>query len=258
MINKALALLGAMMALLGLSSCLEMESTISVSQDGSGIVTERIAMGAQMTAMMKMGGAEGGEDPFAQFDEAALKEKESRFGEGVTFDSVKQEEKDGGMVFTVTYKFADVSKLTYEPGLLMDNEEAEEEAEEEKGEELKFEFADGELTVLVPEPDASDFALEDEEMSEEQLVMMAPMMAGLKMSVKLQFEGGIESTNATYTEGNSVTLMSLDFDGLMKNEGGLAAMKKLQVDGREEFAEAVKGVQGVEAEHQAKVSVKLK
>lgn len=257
MIKKALTFMGAMLALLTFSGCLEMESTISVKKDGSGTLTEKISMGAQMVSMMKMGAAQGEEDPFAQFSEEALKEKSSVFGEGVTFSSVTKEEKDGGIIFTVVYDFKDISTVVYEPGALM-NDIAEEEGDEEEEPELKFGFEDGVLTIMTPEPDSSDFALGDDEMSEEEMLMMAPLMAGLQMSVKLHFADGIESSDATYTEGNEVTLMSVDFDDLMKNEGGLEAMKKLQVEGREEFAKAVQEVQGIKMEHRAKSTVKLK
>ncbi|GHC65336.1 hypothetical protein GCM10007100_36360 [Roseibacillus persicicus] len=249
-----MALLGAMVALVGLSGCLEMESTISVKKDGSGTLTEKATFGAQMAAMMKMGaGQEGGEDPFADFSEEKLKEKAAQYGEGVEFVSVSKEDKDGGIVITSIYKFSDINKVTYNPNGMMDDEEV------VPDEELKmFSFKDGELTVTFPNPAEEDFSFGDDEMGEEEMMMAAPMMAGLKITSKLEFEGGIETTNATYRDGNTVTLMSMNFDELMKNEGGLKVMSNLKKGSREDFAKAVKEIKGFEMESQEKVKVKLK
>ena len=53
-------------------------------------------------------------------------------------------------------------------------------------------------------------------------------------------------------------LMSMDMDELLKNEGGLKAMKTLQVENRADFGKAVAKIKGIEMEHQEKVTVKLK
>lgn len=253
MLKKLLALVGAMSALLGLSGCLELESTISVNKDGSGTLTEKAVMGAQMVAMMNMGAAQGGEDPLANFSEESLKKKAATYGEGVEFAGVKKEEKDGGLTVTATFKIADISKFKFSPGSLMaDGEDIEEEAVE------MFAMKDGVLTIMVPDPSEEELAFGDEEMSEEEMMMAAPMMAGFKMSATLVCEGGIESTNATYHEDNSVVLMSMNFDELMKNEGGLAVMKNLKAESREEFAKKVEGIKGLQMESQEKVTVELK
>ncbi|MGJ8726566.1 MAG: hypothetical protein ACSHYB_18625 [Roseibacillus sp.] len=255
MFKKVLALVGAMMALIGLSGCLEMESTISVNKDGSGLLTEKVVMGAQMVAMMGMGATEGGEDPLAKFSEKSLKAKAAKYGEGVEFVEVTKEEKDGGVSFTTVFKFADISTLKFTPGAMM----ADEEDLDDEEEDLKmFSFNDGVLTITTPDPSEEGLGLGDDDMSEEEMAMAAPMFAGFKMSAKMVFEGGIDSTNATYHEGNTINLMSMNFDEMMKNEGGFAAMKKLDVESREAFTAAVKELDGIEMESKEKVTVKLK
>lgn len=258
MLKKLMVLAGAMLALVGLSGCLEMESVISLKKDGSGTITEKVSIGAQMAGMMKMGGGgEGEEDPFADFGEDAGKEKAKTYGEGVEFVSSNKEEKDGGLVFTTVYKFADINTVTYEPGQMMND--GEEEGEEAAEEPVKmFSYKDGVLTIEVPDPAGEDFAMGDDEMGEEEMAMMAPMMAGMKISAKLVVEGGIAETNATYHEGDSITLMAMNFDELLKNEGGLGVMKKLDVEDRAAFTKVVGEVKGFDMESKEKVSVKLK
>lgn len=258
MFKKLMALAGAMLALVGLSGCLEMESVIALKKDGSGTMTETVSIGAQMAGMMQMGGGgEGAEDPFADFGEDAAKEKAKTYGEGVEFVSTKKEEKDGGLTFTTVYKFADINTVVYEPGQMMNNSEEEEEETEEEPVKM-FSYKDGVLTIEVPDPSQEDFAMGDEEMGEEEMAMMAPMMAGMKVTAKLVVEGGIAETNATFRDGDAITLMAMNFDELLKNEGGLGAMKKLDVEDRAAFAKAVSELKGFDMESKEKVSVKLK
>ena len=69
-LRKHFALVGAMMALVGLSGCLEMESTITVNKDGSGQLSEKIVFERHRSwRMMNMGGGADGEDPMAKFSE---------------------------------------------------------------------------------------------------------------------------------------------------------------------------------------------
>jgi hypothetical protein len=253
--TKMVALAGLMLGLFSLSSCVEMESEISVKKDGSGTITENLVLGAQMVSMMEMGAQQAeegeGESPFADFEEEALREKASSYGEGVELASSKQEKKDGKLHVTAVYKFDDVTKLTYAPGKSMNDEEPKEE------EMMTFAMEDDVLTVMVPDPAESDMAMGDDDMSEEQMAQMAPMLAGAKMSSKLVIDGGIAESNATFQDGDSITLMSINFDELLKNEEGMKAMKKLDGETREEVAKAVKEINGVEFETQEKVTVKF-
>ena len=253
MVKKLLTLLGALMALVGLSGCLEMESTISVNKDGSGQLSERVVMSAQMMAMMNMGATEDGADPLAQYSEESLKKKAASYGEGVEFVEVKKEEKDGSMIVTSVYKFADISNLKFNPGSMLSKEE--ELAEKEL---QMFSFEDGVLSIALPDPSKEGLGFGEDEMSEEEMAMAAPMFAGLKVSVTVVFPEGIEATNATYRKDDTVTLMAVDFDKLMGNEGGFAAMNKLKADSREDFEKAVKELDGVDMESQEKVTVTLK
>ena len=192
MIQKIRSLVGAMLVLVVLSGCLEMESVISLKKDGSGTLTETMKMGAQAAMMMQMRPVEGPDNPMARFDEGHLKENAKTMGEGVEFLGVeKTEEADGSLTYVISYKFADISNLVYNTSSFLETEAAPL-AESEK----MFSYQDGELTIAVPEPNQENFAIGNQEIPEEQLAMMAPMMAGMKGSVQIVCEGGIESTNA--------------------------------------------------------------
>lgn len=249
--KKLVTLMGVALALCGLSSCLESDTVISVKKDGSGTVTETVAIGGQALAMMQMGVEGADADPFAQYSEESLKEKASSFGEGTEFVSVKKEEKDGKVIFTSLYKFPDINNFVFSAGSVLGAEE-----EVEDSEKTKFNLKDGVLTVSVPDPSGEDFDLgADDAEAEQQMAMMAPMLAGMRMTAKLVLEDGIKESDATYRDGNTVTLFGLNFDELMKNEGGLKAMKKLNVETREEVAKAITEVKGFEMETKEKVTL---
>lgn len=255
MLKKAVALMGAMLALVGLSSCLEMETVVSVKKDGSGTITENVKIGAQMAGMMAMGAEEGADPLDEQFGEEALKENAKKYGEGVELLSSERGKDDSGKITVqAVYKFADVNKVKLSFGGMMNDEESVEEEEDAP----KLSMKDGVLTIGVPAPDGSDMGFGDEDMTDEQMAMMAPMMAGMKVSMIIKGENGIAETNATYHEGDSVTLFAMEMDEVLKNEGGLKAMKKLEVEGREEFGKAVKEVKGVDIESKETVTIKLK
>lgn len=248
-------LLGAAFALLALSSCLESDTVISVKKDGSGTITETIVIGAQMVAMMQMGGGqEGAEDPFSDYNEENLKKKAATFGEGTEFVSVDRVEKDGKITFTSKYKIADINHFVFSASSVMGGADEEADASEQ----ATFSMEGDVLTISVPDPSGEDLNFGDEEMGEEEMAMAAPMLAGMRMSAKLELADEIKESNATYQEGNSITLFSMNFDELMKNEGGFAAMKKLGAETREEVAKAVTEVQGVEMETKEKVTITFK
>ena len=81
----------------------------------------------------------------------------------------------------------------------------------------------------------------------EELAMAAPMFAGFKMSAKMVFpEGALRIHQCDLSRmDDTVTLMSMDFDKMMENEGGIkASLKKLEADSREDFAAVVKELDG--------------
>ncbi len=74
----------AAIALFGLTSCFQVESTISVKKDGSGTVTEETILGEQMKMMLEMAAAQGGqaEDPMAKMlDKAKAEARAKKMGE---------------------------------------------------------------------------------------------------------------------------------------------------------------------------------
>ncbi|YCM42552.1 hypothetical protein V2O64_14670 [Verrucomicrobiaceae bacterium 227] len=267
------SIVGLAMALV-LSSCFEFETEITVNKDGSGTITEETVFGEQMIGMLEMaaaqggGGAGGGQNPLADLkDEAKAKAKAAAYGEGVTFDKIEEIKRNGGKGVRITYKFTDINKVTFNPSGAMSNlpGSGSKEVERVKEEEAKFQFADGKLTIVLPEmdEDAKEGAEESGEdngldPNDPQAAMMMEMLKGMKVSAKVTVAPEIAETNATHRKGNTVTLFEMNFDEIMKNPDGLKSLQKLDMKDRAKAADALTKVKGVKAETKEKVTITIK
>lgn len=282
--KKFALILASIGALFGLSGCLQNETTITVKADGSGTVVEETMLGAQMAAMLGgLGGlgAEPGaapEDPLAEmFSEDKAKEKAAKMGEGVSLVKVEKIDKDGKKGGRVTYAFKDINKLKIGLDSGMDalegpaagmpgGEEAIEEAEE-ASDPVQFQFADGKLTVVLPQPDKDGEAAEIEipEKAEEKSpedaqaeAMAKAMFADMKMAVKLVIEPGIKKCDATHVEGNTITLMEMNFGELLQDEKGMKLLDQMEDMKPEQAGKLLEGVKGVKFETKEKITVEMK
>ncbi len=254
-----------------LSSCFEMNSVVTVNKDGSGTVEETTLVSAQIKAMMgSMANAPKGEGSSGEMKMDILPTKEkaaakaAKMGEGVTLKSQEDiKSPDGREGVKVVYAFKDVTKLKYEPG------DMKEKAEDGKPA-ITFGYAGDTLTINLPQDaKASDAAKKDAAKAaaqmpkdiEAQMAMMKPMFAGMRMSFKVKGGTGIASTDATHLEGDTITIMEMNFDKLLEKPEG---MKKFaEMSGNKdmtptEAAEAFKGLDGIKIETKEKVTVKLK
>lgn len=263
--KKLTSLLGIVFALL-LPACIEFETEVTVNKDGSGTITEEVILSAQMVGMMEMAAAQGGGDqnPFADMkDEGKAKERAKEFGEGVTFVKLEEIKNDnGGKGVRMVFKFEDINKITLSPmGGMSDMAGAPGEVEEEE-EKATFKFADGTLTVMLPQPEGGGEgeAEEAEEFdpNDPEAAMAAQMLKGMKMTAKITMAEGIAKTDATHQDGDSVTLFEIKMDEIMKNPKGLGAFKGLENKGPAAAAEAMKDIKGAKVETKEKISITSK
>ena len=263
--------IAGLLALIGISGCLEVEQVITLKKDGSGTITEEVVMGAQIVAMLEgLPAGAGAENPFADLHNVEqYKAKAADYGKGVTYSRMEKIERNGGKGVKVTYLFEDINNVVLTPGSAMNdlNKEGEgKEAEAVKDDPLKFAYAGGVLTVTVPEPSEKEVESAEEEAGVLELdqddpamqAMMAQMLKGMKVSTKLVTVPGIQKADATYVKDNTVTFMLMDFDEIMKNPNGFKTLQKLEGAKRAEVAEALKGVKGVEVETKKEIRIKLK
>lgn len=270
----------ALLALFGLNSCLQNESTMTLKKDGSGTIVEETVMGAQIVDMMEQMGAPaeaGAPDPLKDlYDEKKYQAAAAGYGEGVEYVGLEKVARDGGKGVKVTYKFADINKVKFSPGNSLKEmggdaapgdpgaEEAEEAEEAEaaeaavKEEPITFAYAGGKLTIKFPDPKKKDEGAEMPDVDDAQAAQAMAMMKDMRMAARLVIEPGIAQTNATHVKESTITLMDVRFGELLANEGGMKVMKQLETDDRAALAAAVKGMKGIELETQKEVTVELK
>ena len=268
--TRILAMLVGVASLVGLSSCIESTQTLHLQKDGSGTIEEETIMTAQMLAMMGgFGGGAGGPggaapDPVAKMmGEGQYKEKAASYGEGVEFVKVEKVARNGGKGVKVTYKFKDINTVSFEPGKIDMPMGPGGGGGDEESDPLKFAYADGQLKITFPDvpadakPEGED-APEVPDANDPAAAQMMQMFNGMKISVKIVVEPGIVKTNASHQDGNTITLMEVDFGELMKNPEGLKVLQGLDMEDRKAMKKKLKDVKGVKIETKKTVKVTVK
>lgn len=269
--KKLLHALTCSIAALLVTSCFQHEMTINIESDGSGTIVEETLLGEEMIKMIEgmaqLGGEGGGENPLKQMlSENKAKARASQLGEGVTFVKIAEVALGGSKGARATYAFEDVSKIWIstnegsnamqqpgQPKMKLDPEDY-----------LKFTMNGGELKVTMPkiEEDAGaevDPPAEEAGIENEQAMEMAKQMFGdMKMSLKIKAASGIAETDATHKDGNTVTLMEMDFGKLIGNEDNLKKLMSVDQQNPKKAMEVMKKIDGVKFEAKPEISIKLK
>jgi hypothetical protein len=273
--KKTLLAMASALVSLVLPGCFQNETTIHLNKDGSGTLVEETKLGAQMLAMMDqmaaLGGGDAKEDPIAKiFSEEKAKTRASELGEGVAFEKSEPLTANGAKGARVTYKFKDINKLkvTTSDGMKSASPMGDMPGAPatKKAEPIAFTFADGKLTIKMPEPEkpagadspAAEAAGIPDMSSPEAEAMMKQMFADMKMSLKVVVDSGIAESNATHKDGNTITLMEVDFGKLVENPDDFKKLQKVDQKDPTAAMELLKGIKGVKFETQKEVTVQVK
>ena len=269
---------------IALSSCIEVNETVHLKVDGSGTIVEETIMGAQMSAMMAQVAALGGEGAKApdMFGEDAAKKRAGKMGKDVTVGKVEKINKDGRTGSRVTYNLTDINSVTLSlsdgaSGLTEMAPDAGEQPErnDKKETPVTFTYKDKVLTMINPTPQQAqsgangtsskeadadaDKAKEEEGANDAQAQAMAiNMMKDMKMSLKIVIESGISETDATYKDGNTITLTEMNMNKLLANPNAMKKLQNIDPQNPAEIQNQFKGMEGVKVETKDKVTVKLK
>lgn len=263
---RRLATASALVAALGSTACFSSETVIRVKADGSGTI-EQVNLANKELLGMAAGMAKNavrnaGSDPAATpnldnlgdlFDEARIREQAATWGEGVRYVSSEPMTKDGLSGARAVFAFDDVRLLTTSSGR--------EGASGPPGPRLRFDLqraadANGTSTmrILLPEgrPPAADSAAPDaapattpppQDIPPEALAMVRGMFKGAKMSIAVEVDGAIVTTDAPRREGSRVTVFALDFEQLLSDPSKFAALQRMKPG--TDFATARQALDGV-------------
>lgn len=243
------------------SSCLQHESTIHLNKDGSGTIVEQTILGQQMIAMMGQLGGQEQADPIAEmFNEEKAKANATKLGEGVEFVKTEIINDGGKKGARVHYKFADINKLSINPaGGLESLNDGEEPNEADEKELVRFKYAGGTLSLIVPPTNFEEMNMDDAGGENAEMEAMAKqMMSDMSLSMKINLPGGIEKTNATYVDGNTITIMDVKVGKMFDQK---AAMKKISETAKTDKPAALaefKKLDGIKMETNENVTISLK
>jgi len=244
------------------SGCLRSTTTIELKPDGSGTIVQENAVGAEALAMLKsFAGSQqgkGGAPPDIFTQEQAMKTGESM---GVTFVSgepIKTAALEG---YRARYRFDDITKIRV-------NMKQTPDAMPSGGADqppFGFTFAKGSssstLTIQMPDQMPGGSALPglpgggganaDPAQAAQAMAMMKMMMKGLFVDLSLAVDGRIIKSNASHVDGSKVTLLQLDFDKLLQDEGNF---KKLEAA---KDLKALASVAGLKVSSEPKVVIEF-
>jgi hypothetical protein len=253
-----------LVAALALPSCLQNETTVTLNKDGSGTVVEETFLGAKILEMMTQFAQPGQPDPVEEmFSEEKAKTKTAKMGEGVEYVKTEMIEQNGKKGARTHYKFADINKLKINPSGAVDDMNkgapGEEKKEPEKEETVGFTYAGGKLKVITPPTDFEDMDMGGEGAENPEMeAMMTEMMADMRLTLKLKVEGGIESTNATFTEGDTVTLFDVQVGKVLAQKDELKKIGETAKTDKDAAEAAFSKLEGIKVEMKDDVTVTLK
>ncbi|MDY0083647.1 MAG: hypothetical protein RBR74_10740 [Ignavibacteriaceae bacterium] len=256
------------------SGCLQVDTKVNLNQDGSGTIEETVVMKTEFINMMKEFAAifdSAKIDEFNVFNEDRLKSRVGDFGEGVKYVSGENYSIPGYEGFKALYTFTDINKIRINPSpedKVPFGEDSEESDETSVNNDFfLFKFSKGNPATLVVEfpksenennsssEDTSEY--EDSTFSDQNLEKLTDMFDGLKISTVLNFNSSIKETDASFIDGNTITLLRVDFSEIIKNKEVMKNLEKKKPETMEEFKAAIGDLEGIKIEFKDKITTKF-
>jgi hypothetical protein len=256
------------------TGCLQVETTLNVSKDGSGTINEKVLFSKTFANMLKEfaksfnDSTSTGTEEFSIFKDDEIKSGAKDFGENVEYVSHELISNDDWEGYKAVYSFDDITKVKIAPDpdskVGIGDEEMGTTPEEDF---YYFKFVKGDVPELIidrPEIKLTDQTEEnqdtvqseqnDEEMGEEFL----NMMKGMSISVAVVVDGKIVNSNASYVDGSKVTLFEMNFGEMMKNKEAFKEFKNKEPKNIDEMKQYLEKFPGMKIEIEKPVSVKFK
>ena len=190
-------------------------------------------------------------------------------GAGVRLVSATpMQEDDGTIGYRGVFEFDDINGLSIDP---MEGAPQPDEDSEESEAPFTFQFKPGrnaELVILMDQDDEDDEEYDDgEEMEYEEETgggdddmmaeMMKPYFASMSFLVQLVIDGEISDTNASYRDGNTITLLDMNMGKIIDKDELFSGVMDSGSDQDEEMTAALEAA-GIRIETKEKVTVKFR
>ena len=254
----AIVLVAALAALS--AGCFQSETVIRVKADGTGTIEqtnlankEMLGMAAGMARQaVAQSGTDASKAPSLDnigdlFDEAKIREQASSFGLGVRYVSSAPLSENGLTGVKAIFAFDDVRLLnlnnrggsaTPTPQLRFELDRA------EAGDStLRIRLPDSRKSPDdAPPADAPPIA-QRPDLPPEALAMVRNMFKGARITVAVEVDGAIVTTDGPARDGSRVTIFGLDFEKLLSDPAKFAALQGMKPGA--DFTTARKALEGV-------------
>ncbi len=263
-------------ALLFLSGCFQISEVMHLNPDGSGTVEESMLMSkkffAQMNQMMSGFAGEGNakQEPVELFDPVKLREQAKSMGEGVAYLSGEKVDTADFTGYKAVYAFTDINKLNLsQQGAALGASAG----EGQSAQMVRFHFtgsclgSPATLTIEHPAgkkspatppageaPPAAPPASPGPPLDEEAAKMLK-MFMGMKFMLAIDINGAITSTNATYRDGNRITILDFDLEKLGNSTSDLQKLERLKTGSLSDAKELLKDFPGMKVDMNDKLTV---
>jgi hypothetical protein len=238
----AIALVAAVAALS--AGCFQSETVIHVKADGTGTIEqtnlankEMLGMAAGMAKQaVQQSGADASKTPSLDnigdlFDEAKIREQAASFGLGVRYLSSVPLSQNGLTGVKATFAFDDVRLLnlnnregsaTPTPQLRFELTRA-----DAGGSTLRIRLPEGRPAAADAPPDTPPIA-QRPDLPPEALAMVRTMFKGAKITVAVDVDGAIVTTDGPKRDGSRVTIFGLDLEQLLSDPAKFSALQSLK------------------------------
>lgn len=251
------------------AGCIEIITLVKVNSDGSGTVEETVLMSKDIVDMIRelansMPPDSGEEkEEFNLFNEEELRGQAAAFGEGVEYLNGKEISDDSKEGFSAVYSFKDLNQLRINQnpnaklplGAIEENDEVQEELVtfrfvKNKNSEITINFTSLKPETIMDEiaKDETAAADADSMITDTTFSEVAKFLQDMKIMLAIEPDGKITETNATYINGNIITLFDIDFNELLSNKEKFEEFNKLQPQTFEDFKQIVRDIPGIKVE----------
>jgi hypothetical protein len=269
---KTLRAILSMFVALVFAGCFQSAAGVKLKPDGSGTIDIVQSMSSEGLAQMNALGSLGGPDKKGKkpspvdIDEPKLKAKAASLGKGVKFVSAKKLNAAGREGYVATYSFENIAdvKLSFSDVTGGNTKPKTKTGGAAKSSPMTFQFTKGATSELVilqekAKPDSTPKKPEPENPDDDKMLpLMIEMVKDMRVSVVLDVQGTILSTDATHRHGSRITLFDVEFGKLAADKTKLKTVMRLADSSEAEAQAYLKNTPGVMIEPKESVRVTFK
>jgi hypothetical protein len=216
-----------------LTGCINSSTLITVKPDGSGTVEQITLMNTAALKAMMPGAPGQAANPV---NEDSLKRTAERMGKGVRLVSAEPMKANGFEGVKALFAFDDINQVQVSQDPDMGGGPAGSAAPEPKADEpvrFKLTRQGGTSTLTIAfqdKPSGGDKPADQSngmpDLSDPMMMgMIKAMFQGFKINIDLAVDGAIVKTNADYVNGSRITLLEMDMNALLADEGKFKALQ---------------------------------